>query len=158
MSSIIVALALCGLAPTLVLACAVRADDRKKSPIDTQPADLVGRYQIVSGEKFGLEEPKERIERTTVNLSRDRVVVSDKDQKEVYAATYTLDTKTKPWKITMVSKLPDSEQTAVGLIEKQGKTVRLIYALPGGTTPTEFRTQDKQLMFTMTEVSDDTAE
>ena len=38
---------------------------------------------------------------------------------------------------------------AKGLIEKKGDTVKLIYALPGGETPTEFKTKEKQLMFVL---------
>ena len=39
--------------------------------------------------------------------------------------------------------------TAEGLIKRDGNTVMLIYALPGGETPTEFKTKEKQQMFTM---------
>ena len=50
----------------------------------------------------------------------------------------------------MTSKLETKEDAvAKGLIEKDGDTVRLIYALPDGQTPTEFKTGEKQLMFVM---------
>ena len=41
------------------------------------------------------------------------------------------------------------EVVAMGLMEMEGDTVKLIYALPGGEMPTEFKTKEKQLMFIM---------
>jgi hypothetical protein len=40
-------------------------------------------------------------------------------------------------------------EVAQGLIEKNGDMVKLIYAVPGGTAPDDFTTEDKQLMFVM---------
>jgi hypothetical protein len=40
-------------------------------------------------------------------------------------------------------------EIARGLIEQEGETVRLIYALPTGEIPTEFKTKEKQLMFVL---------
>jgi uncharacterized protein (TIGR03067 family) len=134
------------IATTLAIAAAPtsRADDLKA-------ADLVGGYEIVSGEKFGIQEPEERIKGSTVRFTADRVVVMDKEEKEVYGATYEL----KPGehdaaKIVMTSKLSDMpDQVALGLVEKKGDEVRLIYAIPGGEAPREFKTKDKQLMFVL---------
>jgi uncharacterized protein (TIGR03067 family) len=112
------------------------------------PADLVGGYTIVSGEKFGLKEPVERIKGSTARFTEDRIVVMDKDKNEVYGASYKLEQAEKCCRIVMTSKLADKEgEVARGLIEKDGDTIRLIYALPGGAEPTEFKTRDKQLMF-----------
>jgi uncharacterized protein (TIGR03067 family) len=112
--------------------------------------DLTGLYTITSGEKYGSAEPTDRIANHTVRFSPERVVVIDEKSKEIYAATYIIDTKSKPWKITMTSKLDTKEDAvAQGLIEKDGDTIRLIYALPDGQAPTEFRTTEKQLMFVM---------
>ncbi len=113
-------------------------------------ADLVGAYSIVSGEREGAPEPADRVKGTMVRFSQDRVVVVDKESKEIYGAEYKLDTGKTPWKITMKSKLaPADNQIARGLIEKDGDTVRLVYALPGGDEPTGFKTKSKQLMFVM---------
>lgn len=119
------------------------------------PADLIGGYTIVAGEKFGEKEPEERIKGTTVRFAEDAIVVLDKDKKEVYAQTYKIDSSKKPWTIMMKSKITpytdhkSKETVAKGLIEKDGDTVKLIYALPGGETPTEFKTKEKQLMFVL---------
>ncbi|MBX9628303.1 MAG: TIGR03067 domain-containing protein [Gemmataceae bacterium] len=114
------------------------------------PADLVGGYTILSGEKFGQPEPEERVRGTTVRFTETDVVVSDKDTKETYAATYRLDAGRSPCGITMTAtRAPNSGDVAEGLIEKNGDTIRLIYALPGAEKPTGFRTGPKQLLFEM---------
>jgi uncharacterized protein (TIGR03067 family) len=114
------------------------------------PEALVGRYVIVSGEKDGIKEPEGRIKGTLVVFTKDEVVVTDKDRKEMYAASYTLKTTTNPCDITMTSRAKSSEgQVARGLIQKEGDKLRLIYALPTGEIPSEFKTKEKQLMFVM---------
>ena len=138
------------------LAFATDDDDKPKVKNDAHaPESLIGAYTVESGEKFGEKEPKERIEGTTVRFAEDAIVVLDKDKKEVYAQTYKIDSSKMPWTIVMKSKITpytkgkDEETVAKGLIEKDGDTVKLIYALPGGETPTEFKTKEKQLMFVM---------
>jgi uncharacterized protein (TIGR03067 family) len=130
-----------------VPAPAATADDALKAD------DLVGVYEIVSGEKFGVPEPEERIEGSTVRFTKDRVVVVDKEEKEVYGATYKLEpgeAEHGARKITLKSKLAAAEdQVAHGLIEKKDGKLQLIYAIQGGETPVGFKTKDKQLMFVL---------
>jgi uncharacterized protein (TIGR03067 family) len=114
------------------------------------PESLVGRYVIVSGEKEGVKEPDDRVKGTTVTFTKDSVVVADKDKKEIYSATYKLNATTNPCDITMTSRVDKSAgEIARGLIQKEGDKVQLIYALPTGEIPTEFKTKEKQLMFVM---------
>ena len=114
------------------------------------PEDLVGRYSIVSGEKSGTKEPAERIQETVVTFTRDKVVVIDKDKKERYSASFTLDSTKNPATIIMTSRAEGSAgEIARGLIKKEGDTVYLIYALPTGEIPSGFKTREKQLMFVM---------
>jgi len=114
------------------------------------PEALVGRYTIVSGEKDGLKEPEERIKGTIVTFTKDSVTVADKEKKERYSATYKLDSSKTPSDIVMTSKVEGSSgDIARGLIQKEGETLRLIYALPKGEIPTEFKTKENQLMFIM---------
>jgi uncharacterized protein (TIGR03067 family) len=131
-----------------------RSHDEPKSKISGEPAELLGGYTIISGERFGYKEPADRIEGTTVRIADDAIVVMDKDKKEVYAQTYKVDASSKPWKISLKSKITPRNQgaeeaEAKGLIKKEGDIVTLIYALPGGEIPTEFKTKEKQLMFVM---------
>lgn len=130
-------------------------EPKKKNTDNGAPDNLIGGYTIVSGEKYGEKEDKDRLEGTTVRIAEDAIAVLDKDKKELYVQTYKIDTATKPWHITLRSKVTpytdkkSEEVTARGLIEKDGDTVKLIYALPGGEMPTEFKTKEKQLMFVM---------
>ena len=79
------------------LAMAQETDSTSK-PADKActPESLVGRYMIISGEKEGSKEPEERIKGTIVTFTKDSVVVADKDKKELYSATYKLDSTTTP--------------------------------------------------------------
>lgn len=117
---------------------------------------LVGGYTIVRGEKFGQPEPAERVFGTTVRFTADTVTMVDARDQERYKATYQLDTSATPWRIAMTATAaPNAGDVAVGLVEKAGDTVRLIYSLPGAEPPSGFKTKDRQLLFEMkTLVSD----
>ncbi|MBX9583686.1 MAG: TIGR03067 domain-containing protein [Gemmataceae bacterium] len=125
------------------------ADDTKA----TQKADkggmkLEGGYTIVSGESGGRPIPAERIKGTTVRFTKDKIVTTDKDKKEVYVATYTLDESKSPCVIKMKATVP-AEGEATGLIKKDGDTLTLIYNEPGGKAPTDFKAGEKQNLFVM---------
>lgn len=107
---------------------------------------LEGTYTIVSGEEGGMPIPPERIKDSVVKFMADKIIGTDKDRKEFFAATYKIDTSKVPYRIKMKSTTPKEAETT-GLIEKKAETVRIIYALPGGEEPTEFRTREKQQMF-----------
>lgn len=145
-------------AAVLALAGVAPADEPQKANDSGAPAGLIGGYTIVGGERYGEKISAERIEGTTVRIAKDGIIVLDKEKKEVYAQTYTIDSSKTPWSITLKSKITpytkgNEETTAKGLIEKKGDTVRLIYALPGGEMPAEFKTKEKQLMFEMKNTS-----
>lgn len=142
---------------SLALPAAAQVDDDKSTPA-LKAADLAGGYEIVAGEKFGVPEPADRIKGSTVRFTEARVVVMDKDSKEVYGATYSLEPAEAAAgeaasgavgsKIKMISKLAEVEdQVAFGLIDKDGDKVRLVYAIPGADAPKEFKTKAGQLMF-----------
>ena len=133
------------------LAATAQSESGKRQADKTiSPNSLVGRYDIVAGEKEGVTEPPERIHGTIVVFTKDTVVVSDKDKKDIYSASYKLEPTTSPCGITMTSRVEKSAgEIARGLIEKEGDTVRLIYALPTGELPAGFKTKEKQLMFVL---------
>ncbi len=133
---------------------AAAADDKPPTDYKEFMANLKGEYSIVSGEKFGKEEPAERIKGTMVRFTQDTVIVVDKDKKQTYAATYKIDPSKKPMSITMTSiAAPNKGETATGLIALDGGKLKLIYALPKGEAPTDFKTKDQQLMFVMEKAS-----
>lgn len=109
---------------------------------------LEGTYTIVSGEEGGEPIPEPRIKGSVVKFTADKITGTDKDRKEFFAATYKLDTSKTPHRIMMKSSTPKESETT-GLIEKKAETVRIIYALPGGEEPTEFKTKEKQQMFVL---------
>jgi uncharacterized protein (TIGR03067 family) len=137
-------------------ACATAQQSGSTSkPADkaTTAESLEGRYVITAGEKEGAKEPEERIKGTTVTITKDKMIVADKEKKEIYQATYKLDLTTNPCQITMTSQAQDSAgEVARGLIQRDKddvSVVRLVYALPTGEVPREFKTKEKQLMFVM---------
>lgn len=160
-------------AAVLVLGCGLAVADDTKAK-DTGKADkgkLVGTYTIVSGERGGKALPKDEFDGSVVKITDAAIVGTDKDKKEFYASTYTLDTSKTPWAITMtLSAVGDAKdkgekkeaekgkegdkggkgaQTASGLIKMDGDTVTLIYALPGAKTPTDFKTAENQQLFVL---------
>lgn len=122
---------------------AVTADDKK--------APLEGGYTIVSGEKAGKAIPEGEIKGAIVKFTGDKILGTDKDKKEFFSATFTLDTSKAPWAIEMTSKNPKDgkEAKASGLIKKEGDTVTVIYALPGGEAPKDFKTKENQQLFVL---------
>jgi len=120
------------------------------------PKQLTGMYQIVSGEKNGERIPDERIRGSLVRFTEDTIVSTDKDKKELYAAKYTLEAGQTPAVIAMTSTHAASKgQQARGLIEKEGDTVKLIYALPDkGAMPTAFQTKQGQLLLVLKAVKE----
>jgi uncharacterized protein (TIGR03067 family) len=124
---------------TVVLtASQVAADDAKS---------IVGRYMLVGGEEDGKPVPPERIKGSVVVIDDERIYGTDKDKKEIFAASYKLDRTTKPWKIMMTSKSPKIGEKAEGVVKVEGDAVWICYGLPGGKTPTDFKAGEKQHCF-----------
>lgn len=118
---------------------------------------LIGNYRIVSGERNGKKIDSQRLKDVNVRIDDKFITTFDKDKREFYAASYELDTASKPWKMKLTATIvpkegdkPDGKGSkADGLIEISGESVKFIYSLPEGKPPTEFKTSDNQQMFTM---------
>jgi uncharacterized protein (TIGR03067 family) len=123
------------------------ADDRKGE--DKTATPLKGIYTIVKGEKDGKVIPTDRIKGSVVTFTEKKVYGTDKDRKEVFAATYTLDTSRTPWVIRMTGTMPKKGEKADGIVEVDGDTLRICYALPGGKKPTGFKAGEKQHCFVL---------
>jgi uncharacterized protein (TIGR03067 family) len=145
MRNMLVFTALASGAVAIAAFAAVAADDKTGKGA----GKLDGGYTIVSGERDGRPLPADRVAGHALKFTGDRVVVTDKNNKETYVASYTLDTGKTPWAIKMKSTVPPNGGEATGLVKKDGDTVTLIYALPGGAAPTEFKTTDRQNLFVM---------
>lgn len=147
-------------ASTLVALAAATASaaplPEKERPMDLK--QLIGAYTFVSGEKDGAPIPAERLRDHVGMISEDRFVVSDRDKKELYAASYKVDTTQKGdhggYAIAMTTTVgPDGAegQRAAGLIKIDDQTVTLVYTYDGGPAPTEFKTKPdgKQNLFVL---------
>src|SRR5262249_47369122 len=102
--------------------------------------NLDGTWTIVRGEKDGKPEPKDRIEGSVVVIKGNKITGSDKDKKEFFACTFTLDTSKKPWTIKMVSTEPKKDESR-GILEKDGNTLKLCYQVRDAAPPTTFSTK-----------------
>lgn len=131
-----------------VMAIARPQEKPEKGDEKKATAALEGGYTIVSGEKAGKAIPEAEIKGSIVRFTGDKILGTDKDKKEFFSATYTLDTSKAPWVINMTSKEP-KEAKATGLIKKEGDTITIVYALPGGEAPKEFKTREGQQMFVL---------
>lgn len=141
------------------LAAAVAPAQEKEQPLDAK--QIAGAYRIESGEKDGAPIPAERLRDHTALITADRFVVSDADEKELYASTYKLTGDAKGghggYGITMTTTVgPDGAEgeKAAGLIKLEGDTLTLIYSYGGGAAPTEFKTKEgaRQNLFVLKKV------
>lgn len=128
----------------------VKRDDNAK-PLPAKTFPFEGTFTVVSGEKNGEAVPADRLGENRVRISRDLIVGTDKDKKELFAASYTVDAmeKDQPTRLKMVSKLPKQLEPVVGLIQVEGDTVKIVYNLPGKPAPKEFKTAEGQHMFVL---------
>jgi uncharacterized protein (TIGR03067 family) len=139
MSKLLFAAAVAG----VVVTGAVTVGDDKAAP------KLAGGYTLVSGESDGKALPAEKVAGATVRFTADKIVSMDKDKKEVFVATYTLDTSKTPHVIRMKAEVPKADGEVLGLVKKEGDTVTLIYNVRGGPAPVEFKTRDGQNLFVL---------
>jgi uncharacterized protein (TIGR03067 family) len=123
--------------------------EERKSKDNAEPKKLTATYTILKGQRDGKDIPKEHFKGAVVTFTAEKIFGHDREKKEFFAATYTLDTSSKPWKIHMTSSAPKKGETADGILEADGDTVRICYALPGGKTPTTFTAGEKQHCFTL---------
>jgi uncharacterized protein (TIGR03067 family) len=130
-----------------------RADEKDAKKAEDKDAQKIeGRYELVGGEENGKEVPADRVKGAVVVITGTTIVGTDKDKKEFFTCTYTLDTAKKPWKITMTSKEPKEGEKSEGIVEMEGNTLKICYAVPGGKTPTSFKTEDKQNCFVLKKI------
>lgn len=144
-----------GVASLALAAFASTSSAEEKAASDSR---LLGVFKIVGGEKSGEKIPGEQLQDVTVRIAENALTTFDRDKKQIYAATYKLDKSQKPWKIALTATLAPEANTgqvgeknadakSEGLISVEGDTVKLIYALPGGDAPKDFKTAAEQQLF-----------
>lgn len=141
----------CLLAGIAIVSCLLSAQAEPKNEKGVTAKELVGQYEVTSGEKNGEKLPADRIKGNKVRFTEDKIVATDKDSKETFACTYKVDSSKSPAVITMVSTIQGSAgQVAKGLIQSEGDQIRLIYTLPDGEKqPEKFKTEPGQLMLVL---------
>ena len=138
------------LAALTAFAAAATATDPKPAA-SNEKSGIEGGYTFRSGEEDGKTVPGERLQGSTVRITPTDIVVTDAKKKEMFVAKYDLDTSATPWKITLRGTVP-AEMKVGGLAEKKGQELRIIYAMPGADTPTDFTTKKGQHLFVMEKI------
>ena len=132
----------------LSCSCLAWSEEAPKS----DPAKLVGTWNIVSGEDQGQAIPEDHIKGTTVRITKDTITVLDRKDQQTYVVNYKLDPAKKPWTVTMmILDGPMKGKATSGILELSGDDLKLCYALPGEKAPADFKVPagSKQLLLVM---------
>lgn len=115
--------------------------------------EFAGSYVIVDGQRDSKPIGAERLKDVTVRINDSTIITYDRDNKEVYVASYKIDSQGNPARITMTAKTTPhgQEKGAVskGLLGWDGDLLKLVYALPQGSTPAQFEAGEGQQMFVL---------
>jgi uncharacterized protein (TIGR03067 family) len=116
---------------------------------------LQGDYRIVSGATSGKQILPDRLAGITVKVTEKTITTYDGDRNAKFSAAYRLDTQKRPWRITMTTttkadaKEQSNPETSEGLLDIGETQVKLIYALPNGDTPKDFKAGERQQLFVL---------
>lgn len=120
---------------------------------------LQGDYRIVSGATDGKQMLADRLAGITVRITEQSITTYDGDRNAKFSAAYLLDTQKRPWRIKMttttkadiaVKDQPNAKrETSEGLLDIGETQVKLIYALPNGDTPKDFKAGERQQLFVL---------
>lgn len=103
--------------------------------------------------KDGEKVERHKLKATKVVIKGSRIYTLDKDDRELYVSDFRMQPHEKGFYITMESIQPPRPGiSAIGLMQKKGKTVRLIYAFPDSEPPQDFQTVKGQHMFVLKRV------
>jgi uncharacterized protein (TIGR03067 family) len=128
-----------------VLAFQVQADDKA----DAQK--LIGKWTVQSQSKNGREETAQNIKGKQVVITRDMITCTDANQQHELAASYQLDTSSKPWTITLTATEGDHKgKTMKGIARlENGDTLEVCFAEPDQPAPTDFKAGQNHTCFTL---------
>lgn len=123
------------------------------SLLSAAPAEkpkLEGQHAITGVERDGKALDEASYKGATFRFTDDKLVAANKDGTEFLNADYTMDASKTPCSIVLKPTAGSNKGKELqGLIERKDNTIRLIFALPGGERPTEFRTKENQVMYTL---------
>lgn len=117
---------------------------------DPEKPKLDGQHQIVAGERAGQPLPEADLKGATFRFAGNKLTGANKDGSEFLAAEYTVDSTKTPCAIVIKPTAGTNKDKEMhGLIERKDETIRLVYSGPGGEKPTEFKTKENQVMYTL---------
>ena len=122
---------------------------------------LVGTWNIDEGYDQGREIPEEELEGTTTVITESTITTYDRDKKETYKASYTLDLTKDPIHIDMVSTMGGRQMKALGIIEFEfldldgDNEFTLAYSLNPGERPESFESPEGSKIMVMEMEQDD---
>jgi uncharacterized protein (TIGR03067 family) len=106
---------------------------------------LSGIWDLQRGVNRGRQLSDAETDGTTVVIEDFSIVTYDKEENELYRATYILDASEQPVRITMTTSSENRpKQKALGILKfdpQHGDRWTLCYALPGHRRPTEFESR-----------------
>jgi uncharacterized protein (TIGR03067 family) len=121
--------------------------------VAADPADrpkLEGQHAIASMERNGVALDQSDYKGATLRFTDDKLVGANKDGTEFLTADYNINSDKKPCEIVLkLTSGSNKGKELQGLIERKDNTIRLIFANPGGERPTEFKTRENQVMYTL---------
>jgi uncharacterized protein (TIGR03067 family) len=109
-----------------------------------------GQHAVVAVERDGKALGEAEFKGATIRLTDDKLVAANKDGTEFLTADHNMDATKTPCTIVVKPTAGSNKGKELqGLIERKDDTIRIIFALPGGERPTEFKTKDNQVMYTL---------
>jgi uncharacterized protein (TIGR03067 family) len=134
----------------LVLVAAVSFQTYLFSDDAAEKPKLEGQHQIQAMERNGTPLNEADFKGATLRFTDGKLVGANKDGTEFITADYTIDSNKKPCAVVLkVTSGSSNGKELQGLIERKDNTIRLIFANPGGERPTEFKTKENQVMYTL---------
>lgn len=128
-----------------LVALQIQADDKA----DAQK--LVGKWTVEAAGKNGKLETAEGVKGKQVIITGDSITCTDRNQKTDMAASYTLDTSTKPWTIKLTATEGEHKGKTMNGIARleNGDTLEICFSEPDKPAPTEFKAGENQVCMTL---------
>ncbi|HEV3385437.1 MAG TPA: TIGR03067 domain-containing protein [Gemmata sp.] len=134
----------------LVLVAALSFQTYLFSEDNADKPKLEGQHAIVAMERNGTALNEADFKGATIRFTDGKLVGANKDGTEFLTADWTIDSNKKPCAIVLkLTSGSNNGKELQGLIERKDNTIRLVFANPGGDRPTEFKTKENQVMYTL---------
>lgn len=120
---------------------------------------LAGVWEIEDGRNQGESLTEEDLEGKVI-IKGNEIVSYDKDEKELYRATFTVNPDADPIEITMTASMRGKTLESLGILklEEKDDEMWLCYGLPDSPRPTEFKSpgDSRNMLFELQRKKDET--